>query len=343
VHKVFFSWQSDTEPTAGLLLVRDALGRAIERLNLDLELDEATRDRPGSQILFETIRQKIESCAIFVPDLTFIGQSQDGKKKLPNSNVLVEYGYALAKLAEERILPVMNLHFGGIDQLPFDLRHRAIKVSYRLSPDSTEAEKAGELTDLSRQFGIELRLIFESGSLFKGLPSEAVRIARQLSDLSETGWGGQGDYEVDELAAKLNIEASEVNRLLRQLEALGYAHRLQILGTDAPPAIPTDRLFWDFDPLFKGWNPRKDAKTVLETMLKGGRRGANCETLAEELSWDIRRINPALRYIVWGQLVLASDAVRYPLAVSYMRSNERTEAFISGIVDPEKLERRGGF
>lgn len=343
MHKVFFSWQSDTESKAGLLLIREALGQAIQRLNLDLELDEATRNQPGSQILFETIRQKIESCAIFVPDLTFIGQSQDGRKKLPNSNVLVEYGYALANLAEERILPVMNLYFGGIDQLPFDLRHRSIKVSYHLSLDSTEAEKAEALTDLVRQFEVELRLIFESGSLFKGLSSEAVRIARQLSDLSETGWGGQGNYEVDELAVRLNMEANEVNRLLRQLEALGYIKRLQIVGTDAPPAIPTDRLFWDFDPIFKGWNPRKDAKTVLETMLKGDRRGANCGALAKELSWDIRRINPALRYIVWGQLVLASDEVSYPLAVSYMRRNERTEAFISGIVDPEKLERRGGF
>ena len=343
MHKVFFSWQSDTEPETGLLLVREALSQAIQRLNLDLELDEATRDQPGSQILFETIRQKIESCAIFVPDLTFIGQSQDGRKKLPNSNVLIEYGYALANLEERRLLPVMNLLFGGIDQLPFDLRHRSIKVSYRLSPDSTDAERAEAFADLVRQFEIELRLIFESGSLFKGLSPEAVRIVKQLSDLSETGWGGQGDYEVDELAAMLDMEASEVNRLLRQLEALGYVERLPLAGTDAPPASPTDRLFWDFDPLFKGWNPRKDAKIVLETMLKGNRRGANCKTLAEELSWDIRRINPALRYIVWGQLVLASDEVTYPLAVSYMRSNERTEAFISGIVDPEKLGRRGGF
>ena len=343
MHKVFFSWQSDTEPTAGLLFVREALAQAIQRLSLDLELDEATRNQPGSQILFETIRQKIESCAIFVPDLTFIGQSLDGKKKLPNSNVLIEYGYALASLSEERILPVMNLHFGGIDQLPFDLRHRSIKVSYRLSPDSTEAERAEALTDLTRQFEIELRLIFESGSLFKGLSSDAVRVARQLSDLSETGWGGQGDCEVDELAARLNMEPGEVNRLLRQLEALGYVQRLQNIVTDATPASPTDRMFWDFDPFFKGWNPRKDAKTVLETMLKGDRRGANCGTLAQELSWDIRRINPALRYIAWWQLALTSDIINYPLAVTYMRSNNRTESFISGIIDPEKIERRGGF
>ena len=334
MHKVFLSWQSDTDPKVGLLTVRSSLERAIQRLDLDLELDEATRGRPGSQILFEGIREKIASCAIFIPDLTFIGQSDDGRKRLPNANVLIEYGYALANLAEERILPVMNLHFGAIDQLPFDLRHRLVKVKYQLSPASTEAEQEQATADLSGQFEAELRSIFESGALFHGLSRGAVRIAKRLVNLSETGWGGIGDYEVDELAAALQMQSDEVNRLLRELEALGYVTRLQIAGTDAPPAIPADLIFWDFDPQFKGWNPRKDARAVLETMLRDGRRGENCGTLAKELSWEVRRINPALRYIVSGDLVLASSMTSYPFAVQYMTRNERTEAFISGIVDP---------
>src|SRR6185295_11886924 len=101
-------------------------------------------------------------------------------------------------------------------------------------------------------------------SLFRGLSPEAVKIARYLSDCSETGWGGQGHYDVEDVATTLKMEPDEVNRLLRQLEALGYVERLPVAGTDAPPASPTDRLFWDFDPLFKGWNPRKDARAVLE-------------------------------------------------------------------------------
>ena len=334
MHKVFFSWQSDTEPEVGVLLVRRSLEQAIQHLDLDLELDEAKRNQPGSQILFETIRTKIESCAIFVPDLTFIGQSHDGRKWLPNSNVLIEYGYALANLAEKRILPVMNLHFGSIDLLPFDLRHRWMNVKYQLSPTSTQAEQEQAAADLSGQFETELRSIFESGALFHGLSKGAVQIAKHLANLSETGWGGIGDYAVDELAASLQMQPEEVNKLLRELGALGYVTRLQVAGTDAPPAIPTDLLFWDFDPLFRGWKPRKDAKKVLETMLRDGRRGENCETLAKELSWDVRRINPALRYIVCGDLVLASNVTSYPIAVRYMMSNERTEAFISGIVDP---------
>ena len=345
MHKVFYSWQADTDSRINRFLIQSALERAIQRLALDLELDESTRDKPGSRMIFETIREKIEACAIFVPDVSFMGWSYDGKKRLPNPNVLVEYGYAMAEKGEGQIVPVMNLHFGEIVQLPFDLRHRPIKVVYNLSPDSnpTDLEIKEKIEELASQFQVELRLVFEGGSLFKGLSPAAVRIARYLVDSSETGWGGQVGYEVDELAASLGMTADEANRLLRQLGALGYVERLQIIGTDSPPAIPTDRLFWDFDPLFKGWNPRKDAKTVLETMLSGGRRGESSEALARELSWEIRRINPALRYIVWGHLVLASDELRYPIAVSYMKRNERTEAFVSGIIDPEKLVNRGSF
>src|SRR5436309_14112118 len=97
VHKVFYSWQAHTHQDVNLILIRTSLEEAIRRLDLGLEFDEAERES-GSKMIFETIREKIESCAIFVPDLTFIGQSHDGRKLLPNPNVLVEYGYALAKL-----------------------------------------------------------------------------------------------------------------------------------------------------------------------------------------------------------------------------------------------------
>lgn len=343
MHKVFYSWQSDTDQQVNRLLIREALERAIQRLNLDLELDESTRNKPGSKMIFETIREKIESCAIFIPDVTFIGQSHEGKKLLPNSNVLIEYGYALATIGDDRIVPVMNIHFGEVSRLPFDLQHRPIKVVYDLSPDSTQADLEQRREEIAKYLEHELRLAFEGGALFKGLSPQAVKIVKHMVTQSETGWPVSQYYEVEELASDLGLQGDETNRLLKQLAALGYVERLKVAGTDAPPASPTDRLFWDFDPLFKGWNPKKDAKTVVEAMTKEGRPGANCNALAQELGWEIRRINPALRYLAQKHLVLASDETSYPLAISYMRSNERTEGFISGLIDPEKLPTRGGF
>jgi hypothetical protein len=343
VHRVFYSWQSDTDERVNCSFIRGALDEAIRRLDLDLELDEATRDMPGSKMIFEAIRRKIESCAILVPDMTFIGQSGNGKKRLPNPNVLIEYGYALANIDEDRIVPVMNVHFGEISRLPFDLQHRPIKVAYDLSPDASEVEVGQKQEELVVQFEREIRLVFASGALFKGLSPSAVKIVKHVVEQSETGWPVSQEYEVEELASVLGLDAGETNKLLKQLAALGYVERLKLAGTDAPPVKPTDLLFWDFDSHFKGWNPRKDANTVVETMTKGGRRGVNCEALAQELGWEIRRINPALRYLESAHLVLPSKNVSYPLAVIYMSSTERTEGFIAGLIDPEKLARRGGF
>src|SRR4051812_379579 len=151
------------------------------------------------------------SCAIFVPDLSFIGLSHKGDKRLPNSNVLVEYGYALAKIGEDRIVPVMNLHYGPIYQLPFDLKHRPIKVVYELSEHSDSAKREEKTEELASRFQVELRLVFEGGSLFRKLSPASVKIARHLVESSETGWGGQGDYEVDELAINLGMEPNEGN------------------------------------------------------------------------------------------------------------------------------------
>ena len=340
--KVFYSWQSYTEQKVNRYLIRDALDKAIEALDLDLELDEATRDQPGSRKIFETICAKIESCAIFVPDLTLVGQSYDGKRQLPNPNVLTEYGYALAHIGEDRIVPVMNTALGTTEQLPFDLRHRPIKLRYKLPLDASPVDQKQERDQLSKRLETELRLVFEHG-LFHGLSRDAVRIVRHMVEQSESGVQGREDYEVDDLATTFSLDPKEANRLLGHLTALGYVERLALAGTDAPPASPTDQLFWDFDPLFRGWNPRKDAKAVAEAMLASTGQGSSCATLAQSLGWEVRRINPALQLLVWAHLVMASNTANPPLAVSYIKKNDRTEAFVSGLIDPEQLRTRRGL
>jgi hypothetical protein len=343
MHKIFYSWQSDTKREVNHFLIRDSLEKAIKSLDLDLELDEATRDQPGSRMIFATICAQVESCAIFVPDLTLVGQTYDGKKHLPNPNVLIEYGYALAQIGEGRIVPVMNAAMGTIENLPFDLRLRPIKLSYTLAPDATPTEQEQERDELSKRLQHELRLVFESGSLFHGLSAGAVRIVQHMVQQSESGVGGREHYEVEKLARDISIDAAETNRLLRQLTAIGYVERLAVLGTDAPPSSPTDLLFWDFDLLFRGENPRKDAETVAEAMLKSSGKGENCDALRQALRWDVRRINPALQFLVWAKLVLASNEVVFPLAVSYIKENENTEAFVNGLIDPSNLRTRRGF
>jgi hypothetical protein len=192
MHKVFYSWQSNTEEKSNRYLIRDALEKAIRSLNLDLELDEATRGQPGSPMIFEAICQKITTCAMFVPDVTFVGRSADGRKPIPNPNVLVEYDFALAKIGENRIVPVMNAAHGPIEELPFDLRHRPIRLTYRLAPDATSEERKRERDELAGRLASELRLVFESGALYGGLSPDAVRIVRYMAEHSEHGVAKRG-------------------------------------------------------------------------------------------------------------------------------------------------------
>jgi hypothetical protein len=126
--KVFWSWQADTPGKTGRHFVREALADAIEALKQPADVEEPSErearealhldhDRqgvPGSPDLAPTIFAKIDQAAVFVADVTLIAQmdAEDGgaKKKLINSNVAIEYGYALHALGDRAILTVQNVH-----------------------------------------------------------------------------------------------------------------------------------------------------------------------------------------------------------------------------------------
>ena len=139
--KIFWSWQSDTPPAIGRDFVKSALTEAIEQMAEELDLSEAerpeldhdTKDVPGLAPIADTIFDKIDSAALFVADVTLTGATPDGRKKTPNSNVLIELGYALKALGTARIVLVANAA-GGFrpEDLPFDLRHRRGPITYEV-------------------------------------------------------------------------------------------------------------------------------------------------------------------------------------------------------------------
>jgi hypothetical protein len=98
---IFFSWQSDRPAAQNRSFIEAALERALRALNSDAEIEEAvrdelvvdkdTQDEPGQPPIVETIFRKIDSSAVFVPDLTFVGERTGGRPS-PNPNVLIEYG-----------------------------------------------------------------------------------------------------------------------------------------------------------------------------------------------------------------------------------------------------------
>ncbi|WEE20702.1 TIR domain-containing protein [Aeromonas caviae] len=141
---IFYSWQSDIPSRLNRNIIEDALNRALKAIRRDetesLEpvLDRDTSGVPGSPSISDTIFKKISSADIFVADVTIINKNSDNKKT-PNPNVLIELGFAISQLGWDRIILIQNSHFGGPEDLPFDLRGRRV-VTYSFS--SEEESKA---------------------------------------------------------------------------------------------------------------------------------------------------------------------------------------------------------
>lgn len=105
---VFYSWQSDRNRKVCKDLIRSALDMAARRLNeevcpgADVRIDADTQGIVGTPPVTETILEKIDACDVFVPDVSFVAATEDGKL-VPNANVMIEYGYALKSKSPTRI------------------------------------------------------------------------------------------------------------------------------------------------------------------------------------------------------------------------------------------------
>ncbi|CAN5484489.1 hypothetical protein BH10PLA2_BH10PLA2_15400 [soil metagenome] len=142
---VFYAWQNDRPGKVNRHFIRAAAESAVKKVVAKAELvdsprlDHDTKGLPGAPEIANAIFEKIDSCALFVADVTFAGSfdPQDaGKdsKLLPNSNVILELGYAAAQIGWERIILVQNTFYGPTTSLPFDLIHRRHPITYSCDP-----------------------------------------------------------------------------------------------------------------------------------------------------------------------------------------------------------------
>lgn len=139
---IFYSWQSDLGKE-NKNSIEKALRNALNDIqndhsNIRLRFDEATRGEPGSPDIAETIFQKISAADIFVCDLTTINaMSSPEPRKVPNPNVSIELGYAIAMLGWARIILIFNeVHGKFPEDIPFDIgKRRALKTSIKGKED----------------------------------------------------------------------------------------------------------------------------------------------------------------------------------------------------------------
>ena len=207
--KIFYSWQSDLENKHNRGFIKEALEKAIQELNADLEvtepdrrieLDHDTKNVPGTPDLAGTIFEKISSSTVFVADISFVAERKDDSeevlRKVANPNVLIELGYALSVLGSDRVLCVFNTANGSVDDLPFDLKHKRHPIQYCLN--NASIDKAAQKTSLvdSLKKGIELIVSLEkhthTQSLLSASPSRQEIFEAIISSDSKDDWASSG-------------------------------------------------------------------------------------------------------------------------------------------------------
>lgn len=240
--RVFYSWQSDTKLNRGF--VRSALDRAIAEITSgsnvdepqrDIVIDQDTQGLPGSPPVADAILEKIRSADIFIADLTFIGGAED-RRRTPNPNVMLEYGYALHALSDARVIAVFNEAHGDPRDLPFDLAHRRWPIRFTL-PDEG-ADKKGEALKLASalaealksvvaQFGSEASNPISPIDKFDAAaPGDGIGRLRGLNDhLCMPRHGGEPIFLSGGSYAYLRLIPTQTPRPLGDVEAFEITQR----------------------------------------------------------------------------------------------------------------------
>ena len=155
---VFWSWQADLPAKSNREFIRNCLAEAVKQVSTALDVDEMervdldhdTKDTLGMVDISEAVLNKIRACAVMVADVTPIATTEPGKS-LPNPNVMVELGYAMASIGFGRIIAILNTANGDKEEaLPFDIRNRRI-LTYTLSTEASKAERDAERKTLIRE------------------------------------------------------------------------------------------------------------------------------------------------------------------------------------------------
>ncbi len=193
---VFYAWQSDLHRDVGKDLIHDAANDAVVALQMGMRLEDSprldhdTEGISGLPSIGDTIMGKIDECSAFIADVSITGQLLGEPKKqklMPNPNVMIELGYAWARIGWKRLILVMNKANGDQEQLPFDLRHRRFPYGYTVNHE--KGSIAEERKKLAKHFAIALQAILDEehqrvSEIIRKLDGYAMHIIRTYSTKS---------------------------------------------------------------------------------------------------------------------------------------------------------------
>ncbi|MCC8954398.1 hypothetical protein H8B02_13345 [Bradyrhizobium sp. Pear77] len=252
--KIFWAWQSDHPRKISRDVIRTALEEAVEHLKQqnglveapeesrgELHLDHDTKGLTGSPDVARSILEKIKASKVFVGDITPVGTTQVGRA-LINSNVAIEYGFALRKLTDSAVIGVLNEAYGSPDDLPFDIIHKRWPVRYRLADGASKAEIDAARKHLKDQFVTALKGFIdqpesEEVSAAPEVP-QGLGVPFYFQNAEKLGHCNRLEGEVempfrDVLYMRL-IPTIEPKRPVPEALMLKHAHRFGAMGSPGP-------------------------------------------------------------------------------------------------------------
>ena len=184
VLNVFYCWQSDSPLVTNCELIENALKSAINSVNQSNQLvqysfEKDTLNVTGSPDIPNAIFEKIASSVdIMICDISITNPNFKGKKN-PNSNVLLELGYAASIIGWENIITIFNKAYGSYSNLPFDIRSRK-PIEYELHYQEKKSKFNEQEDLLNSKLKTELLTISKTPVKF--------RIKDAIEILTRTKW-----------------------------------------------------------------------------------------------------------------------------------------------------------
>jgi hypothetical protein len=272
---VFYAWQSDVDHRINRSFIEKALKDALKRIDSDISieasprLDKDTVDVPGIPNIAEIIFEKIRQCGIFVADLTFIGATAESGELIPNPNVLLEVGIALATVGWQRIIQVTNTAFGQPQDLPFDLQHRRWPIRYACN-DRQKTSKGEIRKKLSQDLEREIRLIIKSGVLTSTSQSERQRFTEERDRIHQEIKAGEfAELDAERGAVTLTIFPVSLQQLTDEIfQDENLVAKFKPIWTSG----------WDWEYIgngFRTYSSREDRESVTEVRRDGTIIAAN--------------------------------------------------------------------
>ena len=127
---IFYSWQSENKTIKNY--ITDTLAGVVNYINdnsgkeFTVEVDKDTAKKLGSPNIPKTIEEKIDSCDIYIADMSIVGEIK--QKKLINQNVMYETGYAIARKGDSHCILLQNSDDCIPNELPFDIAQRRLLI-----------------------------------------------------------------------------------------------------------------------------------------------------------------------------------------------------------------------